>query len=114
MALRRAVVEQGTVEQMEAYLHILKGGPFVMGDLSSIMFSYSNWSKANFHQTDFSGAVLKEGIPFEKRANLPGRPSYGFSIGHSENHPRNSIVIFGKDAMGNIWLSGTFRTGVCK
>jgi hypothetical protein len=112
-AVRRSIVEQGTEGQMHASAAIFKHGPLVLGDSSTFMIIISNWTKGNFYQVDFSGAVRREGTPVDQRANLVGRPSYAHVAGHSHKYPtRNSFPIFGQDAAGNYWLGGRLRAGV--
>lgn len=112
-AVRSAITEQGTESQMDSFIGMLKQGPPVFGDSSTIMIVITNWTKGKFYETDFSSAVIKEGIPVSERANAIGRPSYAHCHGHSPKYPsRNAFPIFGKDAAGNYWMSGRLRAGV--
>jgi len=112
-AVHRAIVEQGTKGQMEAYSYAVKVGSPVFGDSSTLMVIISNWTKGKFFDTDFSSAVIREGIQMEKRTNPIGRPSYMHVGSYSEKYPsRNAFPIFGKDAAGNYWLGGRMRAGV--
>jgi hypothetical protein len=117
--VRDGISQQGTREQVEAFISIIRksldktGRGAVFGDSSTILIIFSNWSKAKFFEIDLSAAVINEGLPREKRINALGRPSYinadavirGFSS-------RNSFPIMGKDAAGNYWLSGYVRTKI--
>ena len=77
------------------------------------MILFSNWSKGKFFDVDFSSAVIKQGIPLEKRANTLGQPSYIQSIGNRNGFSsQNAFPIFGKDAANNYWLGGTMRASV--
>lgn len=114
--LREGISLQGTREQVEAFISILRKslgkrgrGP-VFGDSSTILIVFSNWSAAKFFDLDLSAAVIRQGLAHEKRSNAIGKPSYinadaqfrGFS-------GRNAFPIMGKDAAGNYWLAGVVR-----
>jgi hypothetical protein len=114
-AVRRSMMEGGTREQVEALAAIKRanGGWPIFGDATMEMISFSNWTKGKFFETDFSAAIVKEGLPRAKRANKPGIPSYiQFHAWSTAFQLRNIIPIIGKDAAGNYWLEGPLRAGV--
>lgn len=99
-----------TREQVESFMAcsraaVSRGSAFVLGDAWMKMVMCSNWTKGKFFQVDFSGAVLK-GQP----GAGAGKPSYlqphAFTNGSSLV---DAFSITGKDARGNIWISGCLR-----
>lgn len=134
-AIRHTLQTQGTREQIDAWAYNVRsaeGRPLVAGTWNGRLLSYSNWSKAKFFDTDFSGAVIRSGLApqhavgvgqellqkgdkkQEKRPRTEriGRPSYlhawGIMTGYKVRH---TVAIFGKDASENWWLSATLRKG---
>ena len=111
-AIRKSVAELGTRGQAEAYAAMARqsqidtGYPPVFGDSWTQGLVFSNWTRINYFEPDFSAAIL-ETTPGRKRGgNKPGRPTYiqmlGFYKGMSL---RNSFSIMGKDGEGNYWLN---------
>ena len=116
LAVRRSIQEQGTRDEMEGFYTMMraamkKGGQVVIGDWRSKLMVISNWTKAKLFETDFSAAVVKEGIPLQRRNTPLGRPSgliaAGFMNGYSG---RYAAPIYGKDADGTHWMSIELRT----
>lgn len=78
----------------------------LIGDADMVFTAFSNWSKGKLFETDFKGAVVKEG----EGRHVVGRPTYcqldgtakGFSV-------RGSGACLGKDAEGNWWIGGVMR-----
>ncbi|PHH89550.1 hypothetical protein CDD83_5809 [Cordyceps sp. RAO-2017] len=102
--MRRAIDEQTTLEQVEAYCAMLRNSnpnkfPPFFGDSSMHLISFSNWSKADFFGIDFSAASLSG-------SSKPLRPSYIQNVQtpykFTEMYP-----IIGKDANGNYWVSAS-------
>ena len=66
-ALRKALAELGTREQVEAHLALDRtsrekiGNAGLFGDPWMHMVVCTNWTKGNFYDVDFSAAVVKEG-----------------------------------------------------
>lgn len=100
--MRAAVNEQGTREQVEAYQGMVREGmyplPVFLGDGTMHHVSYSNWTKANLFQLDFSAAAVAP------RA-APCYPSY---VQHSQLGMQfpEGFLIMGKDMDGNYWMCG--------
>lgn len=114
--VRRAINEQGTRAQHEAYYAMVRssrmGLPIVIfgsGDMSQVGFS--NWTKAGLFDLDFAPARKNSrdgdmNIP----CNIPCKPSYA-----QENHgpikPVNGFFVLGKDSKGNYWTSACKKKG---
>ncbi|KAF9883846.1 hypothetical protein FE257_002737 [Aspergillus nanangensis] len=101
---RRAVNDQGTRAQHEAYYDMVRtsrtGLPIIIfGDGGMAQVGFSNWSKAGLFDLDFSPA-RKE--PHDDRG--PCRPSY-VQENHGPIQPADGFFIFGKDEKGNYWTS---------
>lgn len=117
-AVRRSIAEQGTRAQVEARAAIdraeqRRGKGAMYGDPAMVPVMISNWSKAQFFDTDFSAAVLRPGLNPARRAHKVGRPSYIQPNGLVSGMPsRGSFPIVGKDAAGNYWFSGTLQRGL--
>ena len=117
LAVRRSIQEQSSREEIESFFGMIKGAmkegkPFAFGDWNSRMIVISNWTKGKFYETDFSAAVVKEGIPLKQRKTLLGRPLMigGDGILNGWQYStRYSSPIFGKDADGTYWLSLELR-----
>lgn len=116
-AVRRSMMEGGTREQVEALAGVKKqclvqsGHTWpIFGDASMEMMSYSNWTKGKYFETDFSAAIVREGLPRATRAETPGFASLvQFNAWSSKFDLRNIVPIMGKDAAGNYWLQGPLR-----
>lgn len=102
--LRRAINEQGTRAQHEAYYALVRssgtGLPIVIfGDGGMAQVGFSNWSKAGFFDLDFASARKdSQGV------SVPCRPSY-VQENHGPVKPGDGFFVFGKDAKGNYWTS---------
>ncbi|BDD59162.1 hypothetical protein MPDQ_001954 [Monascus purpureus] len=102
--VRRAINEQGTRAQHEAYYAMVRtsgmGLPIVIfgnGDLAQVGFS--NWAKAGLFDLDFSPA--RKG---PKGDSVQCRPSY-IQENHGPVKPADGFFILGKDEKGNYWTS---------
>jgi hypothetical protein len=116
LKLREAIALQGTRAQIEAFTYNMResltktGRAPLYGNSSMLLVIFSNWSAGKFFEIDFSAAVLRPGLPLEKRSNALGRPSYIHAGGKIRGFfGRNVFPIMGKDAAGNYWLSGPAR-----
>ncbi|CAG8958394.1 hypothetical protein HYFRA_00011071 [Hymenoscyphus fraxineus] len=82
LAIRRGIEHLGTRDQLEAHQALLRESidktkvPVVFGDATMNLIPFTNWSKAKYFETNFSGAVRKVGKPLEERSNGKGIPSY--------------------------------------
>ncbi|EPE27182.1 hypothetical protein GLAREA_03096 [Glarea lozoyensis ATCC 20868] len=109
--VRRSLIEQGTYAQQEALAYEAKRlkRHVIYGGSDCLMIVFSNWSKAKFHDIDFSAAVVKRGKGKENRV---GRPTYIHTNGYSKGYStRNAGPILGKDENGNYWMLMTMRDG---
>ncbi|KZL83357.1 lysr family regulatory protein [Colletotrichum incanum] len=102
-AIRRSITEQGTREQVEAYSSLVRQDPRtksppLFGCSSMQLLMFSNWHKANIYGFDLSAAAIQ---PRDK----PLLPSYVQTVQGPYNFT-DGIIILGKDADGNYWLSG--------
>jgi hypothetical protein len=100
--VRRAINEQGTRAQHEAYYSMVRtsgvGLPIIIfGDGGMAQIGFSNWSKAGLFDLDFAPArrVARDG---------PCRPSY-VQENHGPIKPADGFFIFGKDSKGHYWTS---------
>ena len=99
--VRRAINEQGTRAQHEAYYAMVRQGPglpiVIFGDGGMFQVGFSNWSKAGLFDLDFSPARVtpKEGTC---------RPVY-VQENHGPIKPVDGWFVFGKDERGNYWTS---------
>jgi hypothetical protein len=102
--VRRAINEQGTQAQHEAYYALVRssgtGLPIVIfGDGGMAQVGFSNWSKAGLFDLDFAPARKdSEGL------GVPCRPSY-VQENHGPVKPGDGFFVFGKDAKGYYWTS---------
>ncbi|PKX92298.1 uncharacterized protein P174DRAFT_512929 [Aspergillus novofumigatus IBT 16806] len=104
--IRRAIKQQTTAEQTEAYCALLRSSgqsklPPFFGDSSMHMLSFSNWTKIDFFGLDFSAAALKGAGPVRPKYIQNVQTPYKFT---------EMFPIVGKDEQGNYWLSGTRTT----
>ncbi|KAM5343374.1 hypothetical protein ACJ41O_011911 [Fusarium nematophilum] len=100
--MRAALNEQSTRAQIEAYQAMVRDSiaplPVFMGTGATYQVSYSNWTKADLYQADFSAAAVTP-------RDTPLLPSY---IAHCQvpfQFPEGFIVV-GKDSKDNTWLCG--------
>ncbi|KAK7751847.1 hypothetical protein SLS62_006148 [Diatrype stigma] len=105
---RRAIYEQATREQVEAYAALVRqssvSAPPFFGDGSSHMVTFSNWTKALHFGVDLSGAAVKP-------RDTPCVPSYIQCVEMPYNFTEG-FQILGKDARGNYWLGGNRVKGL--
>ncbi|AEO59460.1 hypothetical protein MYCTH_2307806 [Thermothelomyces thermophilus ATCC 42464] len=101
--VRRAINEQGTRAQHEAYYAMVResgmGLPIVViGDGGMAQVGFSNWDKAGLFRLDFAPArtVPKDGVPC--------LPSY-VQENHGPVKPADGFFVLGKDSKGNYWTS---------
>lgn len=108
--VRRAINEQGTRAQHEAYYAMVRvskiGLPIVIfGDGGMAQLGISNWSKAHLFDLDFAPARKNVGS-----GNGPCRPSY-VQENHGPVKPTGGFLVMGKDSKGNYWISGCMVKG---
>ncbi|PLN78519.1 hypothetical protein BDW42DRAFT_202109 [Aspergillus taichungensis] len=100
--VRKAINEQGTRAQHEAYYALVRAGaglPIVIfGDGGMAQIGFSNWNKAGLFNLDFSPARV------DREGSGPCRPSY-VQENHGPIKPADGFFIFGKDEKGNYWTS---------
>lgn len=100
--VRKAINEQGTRAQHEAYYALVRTGaglPIVIfGDGGMAQIGFSNWNKAGLFDLDFSPACV------DRNGSAPCRPSY-VQENHGPIKPADGFFIFGKDEKGNYWTS---------
>lgn len=102
--IRRAINEQGTRAQHEAYYAMVRssgtGLPIVIfGDGGMAQIGLSNWTKAGLFDLDFSPARRAP-----KDDGTPCRPVY-VQENHGPVKPADGFFILGKDEKGNYWTS---------
>ena len=117
--VREGISQQRTTEQTQAFAFLTRdaitktGRRPVFGDSSMLLVVFSNWCAAKFFEVDLSAAVLKEGLPRNKRSNELGVPSFVYSDSNMTGFSaRNTFPILGKDAGGNYWIRGSLRRGI--
>ncbi|RFU75937.1 hypothetical protein TARUN_6306 [Trichoderma arundinaceum] len=107
--IRRTITEQSSREQVEAYTSLIRldlanRAPPFFGSSSMHLLMFSNWQKVNMYGTDLSaGAVTPRRTPLTPSYIQSVQGPYSFSDG---------IIIVGKDAEGNYWLSGNRAKGL--
>ncbi|KAJ5167927.1 Transferase [Penicillium canariense] len=102
--VRRAINEQGTRAQHEAYYAMVRasgmGLPIViLGDGGMAQVGFSNWNRAGLFDLDFAPARKEP-----KDNSIPCRPSY-IQENHGPIKPADGFFILGKDERGNYWTS---------
>ncbi|KAH8894542.1 hypothetical protein GQ53DRAFT_643335 [Thozetella sp. PMI_491] len=111
---RKAIVELGTREQVEAFYGMVRESaaklPPFFGDRAMHMLTFSNWTKARLFEVDFSAAVVRRGNSEVQVAEMIGRPRYIQNNQFGLTLP-NAFPIIGKDNNGNYWLSGYMNKG---
>lgn len=100
--VRRAINEQGTRAQHEAYYAMVRtsgtGLPIVIfGEGGMAQIGFSNWDKAGLFNLDFAPARKAPG-------GGPCKPSY-VQENHGPVKPVDGFFILGKDSKGNYWTS---------
>lgn len=116
--VRESIIQQRSEEQITAMASLWREsisktghGP-LFGDSTMNHFVFSNWTAAKFFEADLSAALVKEGLPRNKRSNPVGMPSFMVSDGTVTGQSvRNIFPIMGRDAGGNYWMSATIRDG---
>lgn len=84
----------------------------LIGSWNQALMGWSNWHRGRFYDMDFSGAVLRPGIPLENRANKLGQPSTILANGHANGFStRNIGPLIGRDANGDWWMQSNLRAG---
>ncbi|XXH02505.1 hypothetical protein Hte_008881 [Hypoxylon texense] len=107
--IRRSIKEQGSREQVEAYMSLIrtdpsnKAPPF-FGTSSMQLLMFSNWQKANLYGIDLSAAAVTP-------RSTPLTPAYIQSVQGPYNFS-DGLIIVGKDAKGNYWISGYRSAGL--
>ncbi|KAM0483598.1 hypothetical protein ACHAPX_002089 [Trichoderma viride] len=101
--IRRSITDQGSREQVEAYTSLVRldpanRAPPFFGDRSMHLFMFSNWRKSNMYKVNLMAATVTP-------RQTPLTPSYVQSVQGPYNFT-DGIIIVGKDAEGNYWLSG--------
>ncbi|KAF2179167.1 hypothetical protein K469DRAFT_741698 [Zopfia rhizophila CBS 207.26] len=103
-SIRTAIAELGTRPQVETFFAMVRESqaklPPFFGHRNMHMITYSNWTRVNLFEVDFSAAVVG-GAPGEKVA----KPRYIQNNQFGLILP-NGFPIIGKDNDGNYWLSG--------
>ena len=107
--IRNTIKEQGSRAQVEAYTSLIRKDPSnrappFFGDSSMKLFMFSNWQKANMYGTDLSAAAVTP-------RTTPLLPSYVQSVQGPYNFT-DGLIIVGKDAEGNYWMSGYRAKGL--
>ncbi|KAK7409049.1 hypothetical protein QQX98_008753 [Neonectria punicea] len=112
--IRQCISEYGTREQIKAFMAMVRESrlrtPLFFGDSSMHMVTYSNWTKAELFETDFSAAVVKADDSLKLTGHLPGKPTYIQNCQYGLTLP-NAFPIIGKDSQGNYWMSGYLNKG---
>ncbi|KAK2735117.1 lysR family regulatory protein [Colletotrichum kahawae] len=114
-AVRKAIIDQGSREQLEARVAVQKAMGFPLyGDGGMQMVTVSNWSKAKFFEADFSAAVIQNGANSNARPGRLGKPSFvmGDTISKGLSVRNASNVVGRDDADGDVWLGGVLRKGL--
>ncbi|KAH0435756.1 hypothetical protein CcaCcLH18_04710 [Colletotrichum camelliae] len=118
-AIRESVTKLGTREQAEAYAGMARqsqidtGYPPVFGDAWTQGLVFSNWTKINYFEPDFSAAIVGAAKEGRTGAKSSGKPTYIQMSGFYKGMPlRNTFSIMGKDADGTYWLNAVFPKGV--
>lgn len=117
LRLRQDLQAQRTPEQARHFVAWQResikqiGRSPLFGSWNQIMVGFSNWHRGRFFDMDFSGAVLRPGMPLEKRSNKLGQPSLVLPNGHSDGFSvRNIGPLIGRDAAGNWWIQCSLRS----
>lgn len=109
LAIRKALNTQRTRPQAGAFLHMWRMSwgrvPPIFGHWKMDLITYSNWTKAELFDVDFSAAAVRTEGP-----GRPVRPTYIQNNQFGLELP-NAFQIMGKDSGGNYWLSGYLRRG---
>ncbi|KAL4934873.1 hypothetical protein BDV06DRAFT_234997 [Aspergillus oleicola] len=104
--IRRAINEQGTRAQHEAYYFLVRGSgtglPIVIfGDGGMAQVGFSNWAKAGLFDLDFAPARVDVD---QSVTSGPCRPCY-VQENHGPVKPADGFFILGKDEGGNYFAS---------
>jgi hypothetical protein len=102
-SIRAAITDLGTREQIEAFFAMVRASsgklPPFFGDKNMHMITYSNWTKANLFDVDFSSAIIGSGGSNVAKPRYIQNNQVGLIL-------PNGFPIIGKDNDGNYWLSG--------
>ena len=116
LMIRETLLQQRSTEQAEALLTLnkecaAKKKALLFGPPDQVMVTLSNWHRARLFDFDFDPAVIRQGLPNDRRANAVGRPSLISTMGHSNGFSiRNGGSLQGRDAAGNWWIVWAMRT----
>ncbi|KAH8889208.1 hypothetical protein GQ53DRAFT_842924 [Thozetella sp. PMI_491] len=109
--IRRAIDEQRTRPQIEAYQALVRENAWPLGPLPVFFgkanmhhIGYSNWTKSDVYRTDFSAAAVAP-------RDTPIYPSFISQIQAGLSYPEG-FIITGKDSKGNYWLEGYRLAGL--
>lgn len=115
---RQSLVAQRTRDQVEALAAIENqamqqtGHPPILGLSDMLIFGCSNWHQARFFEVDFSSAVLKQGIPGDKRFSAVSKPSLILPGSLEVRIPMGNIgCVMGKDPRGELVVVVLFGEG---
>ncbi|EUC29005.1 hypothetical protein COCCADRAFT_40559 [Bipolaris zeicola 26-R-13] len=107
LRIRRAIQQQRTTEQVKAQLTLMDsyGRQPLAGPWNVLPLVLSQSNSLGFFDLDFSSAVVRQGLPNDRRSNGVGKPSY-IHLTHQMNGVpgRNAGSVLGKDAAGNWWI----------
>lgn len=118
--LRQAIVKQTTDSQARSLLQLVKssyastGMMPLFGRSDAMVIASTNWSKAQLLEAANFGPVVvssRRSDPIDgDDGGEPGIPvSYWGSTVGTKDRPRDTFVIYGKDAKGNYWVQGYLR-----
>lgn len=106
-SIRSAINDLGTRQQVEAFFAMVRKSSYKLppffGDRNMHMITFSNWTKANLFDVDFSSAITRHD---DSRV---AKPIY-IQNNQSGLILPNGFPIMGKDNHGNYWLSGYMNT----
>lgn len=102
-SIRSAITELGTREQIEAFFALIRQSsaklPPFFGDRNMHLITFSNWTKANLFEVDFSAAIPGSSETTSAKPRYVQNNQFGLTL-------PNGFPIIGKDRQGNYWLSG--------
>lgn len=110
--IRSDLVTQSARAQVEANMRLAKaamaktGHPPLYGEADMMFSVFTNWTKSDMFDTDFKGAVAREG----KGEHVVGKPTGVFGDATTKGFSvRNSGSCVGMDGNGNWWLAARLR-----
>lgn len=103
LRIQKDLREQRTKDQAEAYLKLVqRDGLTQFGAWNQVMMGWSNWSRGDLFNLDFSGALDGDG---------DGKPTYINTHAHINGLKfRNAGCLLGHDSHGNRWLYWSMRS----